>query len=392
VEIKRMVNAVYDHLVAILIVGVIFIGAVVILPSMSFQNLKVVDQQQLRNTALNLFNAMFLDPGEPTNWGSMRPFYLNDPRIERFGLGSVRDSTFYVLDPDKVQRLVVNNPLNYCQYDRTRELLQLQDYGFTLKIIPPFNITFTGTSVVGNTLTYQANVTYLDGSPIPNALAYSTAVVSKDNDYFNITKSGPFGSNAMGIVEGSVELDVTDPDYHVVILHVTVADVATLVVTSKKETNNTIARINLVYDDLILTSWKDPPNYNVPPSENVWIMDILAFDSDGMMWHLLDEGKVSENKFNTGSGEFERWSRPFIGIHDFEPVIMVFNFWAVDDEGNGRQQVMITVAYPDLLGTNIFEYGGYPRRSDLATATVHRNVIISGMTYTSELTVWKESL
>ncbi len=387
-----MVNAVYDHMIAILIVGVIFIGAVVVLPSMSLTNFKVVDQQQLRNTALNVFNAMLLDPGDPTDWGSMRPFYINDPRVERFGLGSVRDSTFYVLDPDKVQRLVVNNPMNYCQYDRVRELLELQDYGFTLRIVPPFNVTFTGTSVVSSTLTFYARVTYLDGSPIPNANAYSTVVYSKGNDYFNISQSGPFMTNAMGIVEGIVQLGTTTPDFHLVILRVTVADVATLVVTSKKTTNNTIARINLVYDTLVLTSWKDPPDYNVPPSENVWIMDFLAFDSDGTLWHLLEGSKNdADNKFNTGSGEFERWSRPFDGLHDFQPVILIFNFWAVDEDGNGRSQVLVSVAYPDLLGTNIFEYGGSPKRSGLSTVTVQRSVIISGMTYTSELIMWKES-
>ena len=123
-----MVNEVYDHIVAILVVGVIFVGAVVVLPAMSFANLQAVDQQQLRNTALNVFNALLLDIGEPTNWGSMEPFDINDPRVKRFGLASVEDSMFYVLDPDKVQRLVVGNPLNYLEYDRVRELLELENY------------------------------------------------------------------------------------------------------------------------------------------------------------------------------------------------------------------------------------------------------------------------
>ena len=118
-----MVNAVYDHIVAILIVGVIFVGAVVVLPAMSFANLQAVDQQQLRNTARNVFNSMLLDTGEPRNWGSIRDFKKNDPRVQRFGLASAQDSTFCVLDPDKVQRLVAGNPLNHLEYDRVRKLL-----------------------------------------------------------------------------------------------------------------------------------------------------------------------------------------------------------------------------------------------------------------------------
>jgi hypothetical protein len=65
---------VYDHIVATLIIGVIFVGAVVVLPAMSFVNIQAVDQQQLRNTAINLLNAMLLEPGEPNTWGSFDPF------------------------------------------------------------------------------------------------------------------------------------------------------------------------------------------------------------------------------------------------------------------------------------------------------------------------------
>lgn len=387
-----MVNAVYDHIVAIVIVGVIFVGAVVVLPAMSFANLQAVEQQQLRNTALNVFNAMLLDNGEPINWGSMRPFYSNDPRVKRFGLASAQDSTFYVLDPDKVQRLVVGNPLNYCEYDRVRELLGLQDYGFGLRIIPPFNVTFLGTNVVGSSLNYEARVSYLYGDPIPNAEAYATVVYTKGKDYFNVTQSGPVESNAMGICEGTVPLSISEPDYHIVTLRVTVADVATLIVTSGQTFNNTIARINVVYDTLVLTSWKDPPDYNGPPNENIWILDIFAFGSDGSIWDLFEGSKSGQdNKFNSGTGPFERWSKPFNGLHDFQPVLLIFNFWAVDEvTGHGRQQVLIMMAYPDLLGTNIFEYGGSPERSG-AAVKIQRSVIISSMTYTAELWLWKES-
>jgi len=388
-----MVNAVYDHIIAILIIGVMFVSAVVILPTMSFTNIQAVNQQQLRNTALNVFNAMLLDTGEPIDWGSWRPFYMNDPRVNRFGLASAQDTTFYVLDPDKVQRLVVGNPLNYCDYNRVRDLLGLKDYGFCLRIIPPFNVTFKSISVASNVLNYEADVHYLDGTPIPNAEIYATAVYTKTqgNDLiFNVSQSGPFKSNSLGKCIGTVPLEVTDPDYYTVTLKVTVADVATLVVTSGQEFNNTIARINLVYDTIVLTSWKDPPNYNVPPNDAIWILDVVAFGSEGKLWHLLHKDKKGSSDFNSGSGNFERWNRTFSGLHGFQPVILIFNFWAVDQvTGHGRSQVLIVTAYPNLLGTNIFEYGGDPKSSD--SVKIQRSVIISGMTYTAELWLWKES-
>ncbi len=392
-----MVNAVYDHVVAIVVVGLMFVGAVVVVPTMSFVNLQAIDQQLLRNTALNVFNTILLDTGQPINWGSIRDFTTNDPRVKRFGLAGAEESTLYVLDPDKVQRLVKGNPLGEMTYDRVKQLLSLQGYGFSLKIIPPFIVKFSSNdiSVVGNSLRYKAQVSYLDGRPIPNAQIYATVVYTKDNDYFNISQSGPSQTSALGVCNGTATLDAegSPPDYYMVTLRVTVADVATLIVTSGQTFDNRIARINIVYDTVVLTSWKDPPDFNEPPNMNVWILDIVAFDSGGTLWYLF-EGPSSGNqgnRFNSGDGLFERWSKVFNGLHDSDPVIMIFNFWAVDPvTGQGRSQVLVTVAYPNLLGSSVFEYGGSTTAGGSAVR-IQRSVQISGMTFTAELWLWKES-
>lgn len=390
-----MVNAVYDHVVAIVVVGLMFVGAVVVVPTMSFMNLQAIDQQLLRNTALNVFNTILLDTGQPINWGSIRDFTTNDPRVKRFGLAGAEESTLYVLDPDKVQRLVKGNPLGEMTYARVKQLLGLQGYGFSLKIIPPFIVKFSSNdiSVVGNSLRYKAQVSYLDGRPIPNAQIYATVVYTKGDKYFNISQSGPSQTSALGVCNGAATLDAegSPPDYYMVTLRVTVADVATLIVTSGQTFDNTIARINIVYDSVVLTSWKDPPDYNVPPNDNVWIIDIVAFDNEGTLWYLFEGTKAGQdNNFNSGTGLFERWSKVFNGLHDSDPVIMIFNFWAVDPNGHGRSQVLVTVAYPNLLGSSVFEYGGYTNSTSSAV-TLQRSVSISGMTFTAELWLWKES-
>ncbi len=64
-------NTVYEHIVAILVVGVIFVGAVVALPAAINANLATVDQQQIRNAATNVFDSMLLGVGSPPNWGSI---------------------------------------------------------------------------------------------------------------------------------------------------------------------------------------------------------------------------------------------------------------------------------------------------------------------------------
>ena len=76
-----MVTATYEHIVIILLVGVIFVGTVVALPAINQPTFQAIDQQQLKNTALNVLNSMLLGVGSPANWGS-------DPStvVEEFGL------------------------------------------------------------------------------------------------------------------------------------------------------------------------------------------------------------------------------------------------------------------------------------------------------------------
>ncbi len=383
-----MVSAVFDHIFAILIVGAIFVSTIVVMPTMTLGNFQAVDEQQLRNTALNVFNTMLLDTGNPVDWGALSNFQPDDPRVQRFGLAKAQEPSFYILDPDKVQKLVPGNPLNSLSYSKTRQLLGLQNYGFRLRIIPPFNVTFLDTSVNGYNLTFRVRVTYLAGDPVPKAQTSATAVYTKGDTIFGVAKSNVFETNAMGICDGYVILGTDNPDYYMVTIRATVADVATLIVNSGQVFNNTIAKINLQYDTLILTTTKDPPNYNQPPNDQAWIKNIVAFDNMGNIWNLYNGTK--DDKFNTGDGSYELWAKDFCGLHGFEPVVLIFNFWVVDQvTGHGRQFVLVMLAYPDLFGTNIFEYGGSPS-SGTQVVRLQRSVIITSMTYTAELWLWKE--
>jgi hypothetical protein len=390
-----MVNAVYDHIIATIVIGAVFVGAVVVLPAMSFINIQAVDQQQLRNTALNVFNAMLLDTGLgvngtrlTTNWGSMDPFDVNN--VTRFGLASAQDSTFYVLDPDKVQRLVEGNPLNYINYNRARELLGLQGYGFCLRIIPPFNVTVLEITPPDITLSYKVKVLYLNGGPIPNAEASAT-IVYTSGDEFNITMSHPPQANALGIIEDTVRLSFK-PRYVMVILRVTVADVATLVVTFGSTPANYIAKINMVGDNIILTM----PDGNETPRPNRNILEIFAFESQGSLTSLYTGTKTgTDSKLNYGWGSNWRiWERPFPSLHSQDPVILVFNIWTVPPNAppgeGGKQEVIVAGPYQNLLGYTVFQYGPSPKSSG-AAVRIQRSVVISGMTYTAELLLWKES-
>ena len=122
-------------MIGLVITGIIAVSAIVVIPNISYVNLLYVDQQQLRNIALDTLKAMLLDAGYPANWGTTGDF---DP--DRFGLALAGSSSFYVLDSDKVQRLVVGNPTGVIEYEDIRTKLELQGYGFNFRIIPPFKV------------------------------------------------------------------------------------------------------------------------------------------------------------------------------------------------------------------------------------------------------------
>src|SRR5512136_2430882 len=150
-------QAAYDHLVAMVIVGLIFISCVVALPAMSFSNMQTVDEQQLRNTALNVFDSMLLGTGSPSNWGSTDPALWDQNKVNQFGLASSSALSKYVLDPDKVQRLDPENPA-VMEYERVRTLLHLQDYGFRLSLFRPFSVNWT-LSLTETAVSFSVKVT-----------------------------------------------------------------------------------------------------------------------------------------------------------------------------------------------------------------------------------------
>jgi hypothetical protein len=398
-------NAVYDHMVAIVFIGIMFVWAVSVVPQMSFNSIQAVNQQQLRNMELNVFNSLLLDTGSAVNgstntkdWGSITPFSQN--AVTRFGLSSVGESTLFTLDPDKVQRLT-DNPLGSISYERTKQLLGLEGYNFIFQILPPFNVTNAdGTKIDMNnspidvwelqndahpTLAYQARIVFLDGRPIPNATVQSTAIYTEGTN-FEITGPITSKSNEMGIAHTSAAL-AFKPSSIMVIMKVSVADVATIVVTFGQILDD-IVDINIVGDQVTLTEPKAPNN------GAVWLMDMYYYSIEGGAQHLYTGGKDNANKLNTGSGEFLNWTRNFNGLKSLDPVVMILNVYAVPDNGelpeNGRQDLVVAGPYQNLLGYTVFEYG--PSNPGLSTiVSSQRSVIISGMTYTAQFILWKES-
>ena len=389
-------NAVYDHMIAIVFIGIMFVWAVSVIPQMSYNNIQAVNQQQMRNMELNVFDSLLLDTGlatsgtaTTTEWGSLNPFTQN--AVTRFGLSSAGASTLFTLDPDKVQRLT-DNPLGNLTYERTKQLLGLQGYDFLFQILPPFNVTNSnGTKidqnhsplvVTGSTAEYQIKVSFLDGRPIPNAEISATILYTKETTFFPIVTQSTV-TNEMGLGGSTAPLATTDPESIMVILRISVADVATIVVSFGKNSNN-IMDINMVGDDVILTEPK------IPSNAAVWLENMSYYSSDGAVSWLYSGTK--DDKINTGSGNFNLWDQTFNGLKAMDPLFIILDVSAVENDGvgHGRRELIVAGPYQNLQGYTVFGYGSTnPGLSTIVSS--QRSVIISGMTYTAQFILWKNS-
>jgi hypothetical protein len=384
------VTAIYDHIVATLIFGALFVSAVFAVPHVSLMHLLYADQQQLRNVALEALKAMTLDVGSPMNWGSSVPFDQNG--LTRFGLSHVGGSSFYVLDSDKVQRLVEGNPIGYVEYEKIRELLGLGDYGFCINIIPPFTAAWTKNSDDPSFVDFTVKVMELCGTPIPNAVVDVIIVYcgEQGNDVsFHVEKVESIGTEALGTCVVTEQLDLQPGEIlHdvIVIFRVSVADLATLIGTYHYRQSPDFAdaaRFHTVGDDVILTI---PPEKQ--PKGARWIDYLAMIDEEGNIAFLHNGTRGNEDKLTWGEG-YETWATEITGLEYYGPVLFVGGIWGVED---GRKEVLAVGPFPNWLGPRVFQYGDAsgPTRASCAVK-LQRQVILNDMIYLFELILWREA-
>ena len=388
-----MVSATYDSLVAIVIVGIIFVGTVVALPAINYANLQTIDQQQLRNTALNVFDSMLLDVGSPSNWGSN--LTSNQNKVERFGLARTSPFSKYVLDPDKVQRLDPS-PLNpwYIEYDRIRSLQNLADYGFRFSLYRPFSVSWS-LDITNTAVSFSVTVSRTeDGTPIPNARVEVTTMVTAsklpktdDADFISLRHDpNTYYTNVKGVCTGSESFNLGEfnIDYAVSIMEITVAGLSTTVVA---ENNNNISKLIKIYTfgDTITLSF--PDNMNDTNSERR-IKEIASYSMDNML-RLFKAGDVKppEIKITQGSG-YEYWSITYPGLKAMNPAVLLF---AMQLTLKGIGRTLVLIAGPFSLGDSekIFSVGP-DSGSENPIAIMRRLVVVADMTYVSEIAFWRE--
>lgn len=376
-----MVAPVYDHVTALFFACVVFISAAVAVPAISYANLLYVDQQQLRNVALEVLNSMLFDTGYPSSWGLSNPFDESD--VTKFGLALSGSSSFYVLDPGKVSRLVIGNPSGTLDYETVRTLLGLQDYGFNIKIVPPFDVHALDKSESPNLL-FELNATFKNGNPIPNAHVKATIFyVEGKSGYFTAETENITDCLGQCTIEKALSSSVTD---YIVVLETTVANLATVTSTFREGAWSQHVMNASIAGENITLAIPEGPGWEKGSAGARWVESILVVNEEGV-WPLYNGSQSNEDKITWG-GKNWQWSMIFSGLSYYRPLFVIFSL----SVPNPRRLVLFVGPYTTASGYQVFGFGSTSAPSySSAALKLQRSVEIAGMTYIFELLLWKET-
>jgi hypothetical protein len=375
-----MIGTIYDYLMATVIFGMIFVVGVVVVPNASYMNLLYVDQQQLRNVALETLKAMLLDTGYPIDWGSQITFDQNS--VKRFGLAHSGASSLYVLDLEKVQRLNIDNPAGNIDYEAIREKLGLQGYGFCIRIMPLFNVTVDDVGE-GNDLLFNVNVKSNDGRPVPNASVKATILyieTSKNKENLNFTTAIGKSTDELGKCTISCQL----PDFtgYLLVLTVTVADMATVTIPYLEGFAQNVAYASIIGDMVRL---------NIPegehPSERT-IMNMTCVGADEIWNYAGVGGNLPDDHMTSGEGYYY-WDQYLPGLSYDNPLFLVFNIYTQEDTGP-KHMVLFAVSPLVNIQSGLLQLGDPSAQAGGSVVKLSRSVDIRGMTYIFELLLWKK--
>jgi hypothetical protein len=389
-----MVTAVYEHIVIILLVGVIFVGAVLALPAINYSSFQSVDQQQLKNTALNAFTSMLLGVGSPPNWGSTFPFDQNN--VETFGLAYSNPFSKFVADPDKVQRLDPYNP-GFIEYDRVLNLLNLREYGFQLSIYRPFKVNWN-LDITSQIIKFSVTVTRTqDMAPIPNAQVTVTTIATAanrntDDLLYVYLDPSIYVTNSSGSCEGfqTINLSGYSIETALAIMTINVHGMYTTVVAHSDDSMTKHIKINTFGDTITLSL---PDELIDQTSSERRIRDISAYDFENL-YQLFDgsSGNPKDTKITQGEG-YQYWSMDFPGIRTLNPTVLLFVMeLTLKNPPKGQPaRTYVLIAGPFSFGDpeKIFEFGPQAHPENII-ATMRRFMVISDMTYVIDIVMWQE--
>ncbi len=386
-----MVGELYDYIVSIIVVGIIFVSGVLAIPAIGYLNLRHVDEQQLRNTALNVFDTILLDAGSPPKWGSVYPF--DQEAVEQFGLSDQSQTSLFVLDTDKVQRLDPLSP-GYMTYEKVKGLLDLNVYNFKLTFFRPFSVGWDIAIFDKETpqrVWFLVNVSRNeDGRPIANAEVSVTVMATasnpnnKDNPIAVANDPQNYYTDALGRCVGNATMNLEvgyTLERALAIMRITVAGITTLVVAQTDQSLQDVLRIYTFGDVVTLTMRGEFDN--VLGERRIKAIDIYDFD---MLTRLYDgSSDPTASKINNGVS-YDWWNMTFPGLAAMDPAMLLFTI----SVPNPRRLVIVAGPFSFWDANQVFEFGSDIEQIPAPAITLRRYVVFSGITYVAEITLWKE--
>jgi len=367
-----------EALFAVVIVGMVFLLAVSSVNDMVYVSLLYHDE--MRNVSRTVLNTILFDQGYPYDWGSTEAF--DEREVKRFGLAS--SESRYILNYDKVARLVNDNPLGSISYRRVKELLSLKEFGFRLRIFSPLSILHNRTMEHKEGTVhycYFVKVSNNEGRPIARALVTVYVVSSHyagGNDYITHTSKFQNFTDAVGVAIVSFELEESISDF-VTVVYVEVGGFRNLVAWYGNVEPINVTTINVVGNSIVLTHPKSEPN------DDRWIESIeVVTISYGKVGVVNIYNGTKEDMLNYGA--FQIWNKTFPILHSIEPILIIANMNCVEKE-EGRQGTLVLGVYPTYIGYRVVEFGGEPRGK---TARLQRVVTVNRLSYVAEFLMWKE--
>ena len=298
---------------------------------------------------------------------------------------------------DKLQRLSTIGP-GQIEYEKVKELLGLQDYGFLLSIYRPFRVNWTinidevpTNPIVDFSISVNRN---LDQRPIMDAQVSVTLLVTAkkldvDDPLIIVKVGGDKATNAMGVCQGSEEIEILEDGYELDsamgIFRINVAGVTTLVVAySEFDQIQNIVNVNTFGDEIVL-SFRDEENTSTNAVRRP--IDIFTFDYDEELNHLYHVTNKSMVTHGTG---YETWSRTFPGLSYLDPGLLIFTVDTTLGDGSGRNTYLITGPLSLWTDSEILTFGSSGDVGDDNVRLRRYLVDASGMVYNAELLLWEE--
>jgi hypothetical protein len=387
-----MVGEAYDHMMALVVLGAIFIASVVVVPSLSYVNLLYLDQQQLQNIALSAMKTILFDEGYPANWGSMHGLsQFNPSDVKRFGLAALSDPSLYVLDPDKIQRLAFN-PMGSMPYLDARNLLGVTGYDFSVVLRPQFDVKADVTIAPNKqSISFSANVSRYGGQPVPNAIVAATIVYALKGGGGDVYGNGAVNmekryTDSLGRCSGTQSIsapsgsEITDV---AVIFRITVADRMTMVISKQSRPNpDDAAKISIVGDSLVATI-----DESLPGSMDArWICSISMYNFETSV-NLYNRTAPPWGDADLKVGD-NMWNMTFPGLSFTEPSILIFTIRTESEDKGGRTIVLLIGPFTLWNQGGVIAMNSGPATSG-ASVSIERDVIVAGMAYIAELRLWK---